>query len=288
MISAIIPVYRAEPFIGDAVASVLDQTLPPDEIVLASDDGQDYIEILENRGIRDKRIRCVSTGGIATGVAHARNTALAAAEGNIIASLDADDRLCPDALARLVPLAQKEGAAYGEMAIVDFASGDHLFNCNRKMYEGRLGLADIITSNLHSYAGLVFDKSQLPDVRWNEGIHFWEDMLFYASCCDQLGYMYHVPEQFYIYSRREGSVCNMPDTGHVAQYWAQAILDKLVEDSLPFSIPARETLKAYFYNRICIEKDFIAATEAGECKDYQEFMHGRLDLFYNLPPYSPR
>ena len=122
-ISVIIPAYGAEAFLHRAVRSVLGQTCPPSEIVIASDDGTDYAELLRGRGLSDPRIRCVSTGGVGTGPANARNTALAAAGGRIIATIDADDLLAPRALEVLAPAAMLHGAAYCRPSFTDQGAG---------------------------------------------------------------------------------------------------------------------------------------------------------------------
>jgi hypothetical protein len=74
----------------------------------------------------------------------------------------------------------------------------------------------------------------------------------------------------------------MPDTGHVAQHWAKEIVKRLEAGALSYSAETAKILKAYFANRIALEAEFVAALEAGQCRDYQHFMHTRLDRFYRL------
>jgi glycosyltransferase involved in cell wall biosynthesis len=79
------------------------------ELVIISDDGQDYAEILAAQGIVDARILHVSSGAIGSGCALPRNTGLASARGRYIAALDADDAFLPNRLEVVLPLAEQHG-----------------------------------------------------------------------------------------------------------------------------------------------------------------------------------
>ena len=95
LVSVVIPAYQAAA-IGHAVASLLAQTYRCWEAIIVTDDAQDYAAILADSGITDSRLRFVSTGAVRSGCHNARNVGLAAARGEIIAQLDADDRYADD------------------------------------------------------------------------------------------------------------------------------------------------------------------------------------------------
>ena len=270
----VIPAYRAEAYLSRTVGSVLRQTAPVSEIVIASDDGQDYVAILADQAVRDPRIRCVSTGGTGTGVARARNTALHAATGQVVVSLDADDLLEPEALAVLGPLALAHGAAYSNHQVVDFASGAQLPNYNSVLPEGRLRLPEVLTSNLHTYACIAFDRQRLAHVGWPAEISRWEDVLFFAACADALGALYYTPQHLYVYHRRQGSICNRPQTEEEFKRWAMWLLQALGEHAeLRYRDPASErALRAYFRGQIALQTDFQQRLLAGEQIDYQRFV----------------
>lgn len=101
-VAVVIPAYKAETLIGAAVRSVMTQTWSAWEIWVVADDGDDYEDILGRQGIRDARIRFLSTGRVGAGPARARNLALDRLEARYAAILDADDRMKPDKLARAV------------------------------------------------------------------------------------------------------------------------------------------------------------------------------------------
>lgn len=94
-ISIIIPVYNAQQYIEECVASVRRQTLKDLEI-LCVDDGSmdDSLKILHSLQERDQRIRIIEQ--INQGAGRARNNALSYAEGEYVFFLDADDYLLDD------------------------------------------------------------------------------------------------------------------------------------------------------------------------------------------------
>jgi glycosyltransferase involved in cell wall biosynthesis len=101
-VSVVMPVYNGARFVGRAVASLRAQTRPDWEL-LAVDDGSadDSAAVLDALAAADPRVR-VFRHPANRGLAAARNTALAAARGDLVAYLDCDDEFYPDHLARAV------------------------------------------------------------------------------------------------------------------------------------------------------------------------------------------
>jgi len=124
-VSVIIAAYDAAAFIATAVQSALAQQpsmaqqQATVEVIVAPDDSNDYDFL---RAI-DPRIRVLDPlppGSKPTGPAATRNRALAAARGQFIALLDADDYWSANYLQRLLPLARSQGLAFGRTAIADW------------------------------------------------------------------------------------------------------------------------------------------------------------------------
>ena len=101
-VAVITPAFRAERWIGACVRSVLLQTYGLLEHWIVSDDGADYEALLAAEGIRDPRLRFVSSGAIGGGASRARNVALDRIGTEYVAILDADDRFKPQKLAEAV------------------------------------------------------------------------------------------------------------------------------------------------------------------------------------------
>jgi len=91
-VSAIIPVFNGAAFLADALESVRAQAVAPDEIVVVDDGSTDGSAEIASRhpGVS------VVAHDANRGLPAARNTGLAAAVGDVIAFLDADDLWVPE------------------------------------------------------------------------------------------------------------------------------------------------------------------------------------------------
>src|SRR5688572_28275653 len=88
LVSVIMPMRNARPFVADAVRSVLAQNSVELEIIVVDDGSTDGSGDIV-RGMTDPRVRMVQ--GPEKGIAAAFNTGLAAARGDLLARCDADD-----------------------------------------------------------------------------------------------------------------------------------------------------------------------------------------------------
>src|SRR5437016_1299456 len=95
-VSVLMPMRNAEPYVKEAVTSVLAQDAPEMELVVVDDGSTDRSrQIVES--FDDARVRIVE--GPRRGFAAAWNTALAAATGKIVMQCDADDSYPPGRVA---------------------------------------------------------------------------------------------------------------------------------------------------------------------------------------------
>ena len=62
LVSIITPAYRAARTLARPVRSVLAQTHADWELIIVADDGEDYEHRLAAEGLRDRRLRFVTTG----------------------------------------------------------------------------------------------------------------------------------------------------------------------------------------------------------------------------------
>jgi hypothetical protein len=98
-VSVVIPAYNAAATLARALRSALAQIPPPDEILVIDDASTDATAALAEE-FGAKTIRLPARAGAAA----ARNAGIAAATGEAIAFLDADDQWLPEKLFRQLPL----------------------------------------------------------------------------------------------------------------------------------------------------------------------------------------
>jgi glycosyltransferase involved in cell wall biosynthesis len=139
-VSVVIPARNASATLARAISSVRVQRLPPDEIVVVDDASDDDSRaIAEALGARTLRLPAHA------GAAAARNAGVAAATGEVIGFLDADDEWLPDKLFRQLPL----------LADADFvACGAKLFSVTGQDL-GPLFDGQIPTEGAEAWRGLL-------------------------------------------------------------------------------------------------------------------------------------
>lgn len=157
-VSVIIPVYNSQKFIGSCLQRVLAQSLQETEIVCvddgSTDDSADIIAQTEQRDSRVKLIRQENAGP-----GPARNAGIAAATGEFVAFLDADDRYSSDDYLRVL----YEGAVDNGVDV----SGACFYND----HAGRL---EKDFSNDSDLAGYTFTESGVKsyrDYQFDYGFH---------------------------------------------------------------------------------------------------------------------
>jgi len=115
-ISVIIPNYNYGRFIGEAIESVLVQTLPPAEIVIVDDgSSDDSVKIIESFGNKVKLIKQVNGG-----VGRARNVGVENSSGDFFAFLDADDIWFSNKLSKQMTLFEDKTIGYVSCGLREF------------------------------------------------------------------------------------------------------------------------------------------------------------------------
>lgn len=217
-VSVVIPAYRAQSTIEAAIASALDQKGVEVEVVVVEDASPDSTAlIVERMAEADPRIRLLRQPRNA-GVGAARNRALDAARGRWIALLDADDRFAPGRLARLIRVAQEDGAdmVADNMVLVGPLGEQrgHVFRMDRLDMPEPLDAPTFVRGNVFLKYGytLGYLKPLIRAEVLDRGIRFLtdmpvaEDFHFYLDCLLAGARWRLVPEGHYYYTVTPGSL----------------------------------------------------------------------------------
>lgn len=162
-VSVIMPVYNVETYVAQAVQSVLDQSFRDFELIIVDDGGTDQ-SIPICLGFPDPRIRIVHQEN--RGLAGARNTGIAAANGDYIALLDSDD--CWDTQKLMLHVIHLDtmpsvGVSYSGSSFID-ANGRLMRQAQRPKLHG-ITPADIICRNpVGNGSSPVIRRAALDDI----------------------------------------------------------------------------------------------------------------------------
>ncbi len=109
VVSVVMPLYNKEPFVEQAMASILAQTLSDIELIVVDNASTDGSRAVAQRCAQgDARVKLLDEPH--PGAAAARNRALDAAAGEFLAFIDADDFIDPTLLEKAVAQAQRTQA----------------------------------------------------------------------------------------------------------------------------------------------------------------------------------
>lgn len=164
LVSIITPAYKASAFIDETIASVVAQTYPHWELLVAEDcSPDDTREKVAKWAAKDPRVKLMALP-VNGGPAAARNAALAASSGRWIAFLDSDDLWTADKLQRQMAFHKASGSAitftgFRRVTAHDSVAGRYIKPPTWLDYRRALGLTGIATSTV------LLDRSVTGDVR---------------------------------------------------------------------------------------------------------------------------
>lgn len=210
-VSVIIPAHDAASHLPETLASVQAQTFPDWEIVAVDDGSSDATwSLLEQAGPRVKALRNERAGGPAA----ARNRALAAASGELVVFLDADDLLLPSYLARQIAHLEAARARGRRVGIVtcdaflldgeDYAPHTYL-DMIRDPHRP-ITLERVLSRN-PIYVSSLVPREVGESVGWfDEELFGTEDLGLWLKILERSWEAILTPEPLAVYRRRPGSV----------------------------------------------------------------------------------
>lgn len=135
-VSWVMPAYNAGEYIAEAIESIIQQTEQDWELIVVNDGSTDRTaEIVGGYADRDPRIRLYEMGTPSGSAYLPRREAIMRAQGVWIAPLDADDRVEPDYLARLLERQRLTGAEIIYPVMADLDDGRILLDTPRQLFD---------------------------------------------------------------------------------------------------------------------------------------------------------
>lgn len=222
-LSILVPVYNVQPYLGECLASVIEQ-LGGDggvQIMVLDDCSTDgswalMQELAQRWPGRLQLLRHERNGGLSA----ARNTMIDAAQGEYLWFLDSDDKLLPGAIAGLRAIVQAQAP---DVVLCDFAvwrererwkhrlRGER-HRCSfsgpaRRLEHDRCALLAgmLSTGELHAWSKISRRALWGDDLRFPVGRHF-EDMATMPLMALRAASFYYEPRPWVAYRQRAGSI----------------------------------------------------------------------------------
>ncbi len=200
-ISVILPVYNAEKYLRNTLDSVLGGSFRDFEIVAVNDGSCDSsLAILESYKERDARVKVIDKQN--TGVSDTRNVAIAAAEGDYLAFLDADDVYSPEYLERMYSVAEAYGADVTVCSYVTFRGDAPAFPTAESREAHPTTIRELLDTGFMTplWVKLV-KKSIVVDngIAFDKDLAFGEDLFFSWRTCISSGKMVRLDDKLYGY-----------------------------------------------------------------------------------------
>lgn len=274
-VSIITPIYFGSTTLARAVQSVLSQSFEDWELLLISDDLHDYSTLLKEAKLNDARIVYLSTEQCGAGPSIARNIGLRMARGAYIASLDCDDAFEPVKLETMLPLARYYGAALSRIFYKDNDTGELLEQLNASEPGLELTPTEIAERTIQAVNGYLVKKEMLSQ-GYITSLRSMEDFVFLMTFFNRTKVIGYSNQALHTYYKRQGSLCNSPQTEATFMASKVEILARLHQNRLGITNPcATRAIKEYVELSIEAEKEYQLRKETEPQLSFQEVLSYR-------------
>jgi glycosyltransferase involved in cell wall biosynthesis len=260
LVSVIIPTYRAERFIGNALASVAQQAYPHWEVIVVEDASCDGTQqIVEDFARRHGTHRVdFSRNERNSGPSQSRNVAFARADGEFIALLDADDRWLPEHLSNSVHALQtsKKDIVYSAVVMIE-----HKTELLLGIYGPEANdLADfprgLLRRNFITPSATVLRRNVLADVGpWNTEFRYCEDLEFWLRSVEAGKQFHYIGGCHCLYAK------NHPDAATQNQCAVHEALAEVVGRFIRLPNVSEEVCRRYAAKALRRAADFHLASD---------------------------
>lgn len=214
-VSVVVPIYNVEPYVQECINSLTAQTMQDIEIICVDDCGTDgSMKIVEDLAKNDKRIKIIRNKQN-SGLSISRNNGIEYATAPYIIFCDSDDFFAPDMCEKMYYEMENTGAELGIFGFEIIYEADF----NRKQADDNYfavkytgthpATHDILDRHPVCACGKIYRR----DIITEHGLEFphglrHEDEFWYPAYCTWVKNIVFVPNKFYKYRRRAGSIMN--------------------------------------------------------------------------------
>ena len=273
-VAVVIPAFRAERFIAEAVKSVFAQSHADWQIWIVADDDTDYEALLADAGLRHRHMRFLTTGEVGAGASRARNLALDAIDAPYVAILDADDRMKPEKLALAV-------AALAEAPIVSSALDVMTDGYQHLRFVGK-GPDRRLTPGSHKFVNLSMDSMivwdrRRCDARYDLSLTNMTDLELLMQLWRTADTVHHLGTPQHDYVKVSSSMSNGEGFSERMIASKRALLQRLESGHYSFAAPdAAEGLTAFLRLSLEAEAAYPKALEERPGLLFEDHLEPRL------------
>lgn len=220
-ISAIVPIYNREKYIGKCLDSIISQTYKNIEIICIDDCSNDNsLEMLRRYEANDSRIKTIALKKN-SGVSNARNVGIENATGDFLAFIDSDDTIDKNMFSEMLKIANKTEADI-ILSDLDMFNGNKKQNMKISLEPFKLYSQNEIKNDIlprftyegNDNLGLFAFSTKLyrrdiiikNNIRFDTSIAYEEDKLFVIEVFANCNSLYYIPKAYYKYDTSSGGL----------------------------------------------------------------------------------
>jgi glycosyltransferase involved in cell wall biosynthesis len=206
-ISAVVAAYQSQETIREALDSVLNQSHPPDEVVVVDDGSTDATpDILASYRDDITVVRQDNAGYPA-----AMNRAIATSRGDVVAPIGADDIWLPDKLAWQHEALERHpdvGVHFGHAHFFGRVFGDHPRPRDSGLLDNARLWDDLYAINVINTPGVAIDRRLFSRVGWFADRFLADDYQFFFDAMRAGIRFYYEPRTMVLYRQHEHNITN--------------------------------------------------------------------------------
>ena len=242
LVSVIVPVFNVEPYLAEALDSVIRQTYTNLEIIVIDDGSTDGSgRICDEYAGKDRRIRVIHQEN--RGLSAARNAGLDVMKGETVSFLDSDDAYYPEFIETMMTAMIRENAEIVTCKnSIRRTTGKMTGSRDEKIYpliqpgvydraETLRALADEQIN--HSVWNKLYSKELWSGIRFPEG-SVYEDIAITYRLIDRSRKICVLDLPLYMYRKRPGSICGTKTSKNITDYFnSRSRFEQFIEENIP-------------------------------------------------------